>query len=136
MKIMVNKITLLKISPPSKPDLNTRLQFFSQSLGLFGSRDKEKSCFRIFIALIEAKKASRMLSSDEIAEKANLTRATAIHHLKNLEEHGLIKQEQKRYALRCNSFSALIQQLEKESQGLFENLEEVAEELDKKLELR
>lgn len=132
---MPTKITLLKIKRPEKQDINSQLQWFSQSLGLFSRRDKESSCFRIFITLVEAKKSHRMLSSDEIADKANLTRATAIHHLKNLEQHGLVKTEQNRYTLSCNSFSALIKQLEKESQELLTDLEEAAEELDEKLEL-
>ena len=133
---MPNKITIYKIKKPSTNDLNQELQWFSQSLGLFSSRDKEKSCFRIFIALVEAKKSSRFLSSDELADKANLTRATAIHHLKNLEQHGLVKQEHNRYTLSSNSFSALIKQLAWESKQLFEDLEEVSEELDKKLQLK
>ena len=133
---MPNKITLLKIKHPEKPDVNAQLQFFSQSLGLFNKRDKEKSCFRIFIALIEAKKSRRFLSSDEIAEKANLTRATIIHHLKNLEQHGLIKQENSRYALSNNNFSSIIKAIEKQSEELFEDLESTAEQLDKKLELK
>lgn len=132
---MASTITLYKLRKPEKPDMNKELQWFSQSLGLFSKRDKEKSCFRIFIALIEARKSHRMLSSDEIADKSSLTRATIIHHLKNLEQHGLVKAEQNRYALSCNSFSALIKQLEKESQELLTDLEEAAEELDKRLEL-
>src|SRR3989344_6724981 len=130
---MPNKITIYKIKKPSTNDLNSQLQFFSQSLGLFSSRDKEKSCFRIFIALVEAKKSRRFLSSDEIADKANLTRATIIHHLKNLEDHGLIRQENNRYSLSSNSFSSIIKTIEKESKELFEELESLAESLDEKL---
>jgi len=133
---MPNKITIYKVKKPSTNDLNSQLQFFSQSLGLFSSRDKEKSCFRIFIALVEAKKSRRFLSSDEIADKANLTRATIIHHLKNLEEHGLIRQENNRYSLSSNSFSSIIKTIEKESKELFEELESLAESLDEKLELK
>ena len=133
---MPNKITIYKIKKPSTNDLNQELQWFSQSLGLFSSRDKEKSCFRIFIALVEAKKSRRFLSSDEIADKANLTRATIIHHLKNLEEHGLIRQENNRYSLSSNSFSSIIKTIEKESKELFEELESLAESLDEKLELK
>ena len=132
---MPDKITLYKIKKPEKQNLNSELQWFSQSLGLFNKRDKEKSCFRIFIVLVEAKKIKRFFSSDEIADKSNLTRATVIHHLKNLEEHGLIKQENKRYSLSNNNLSLIIKNLESEIRKTIEDLKEAAEELDKKLEI-
>ena len=133
---MPSQITLYKIKKSEKPSLNSELQWFSQSLGLFNKRDKEKSCFRIFITLIEAKKSRRFLSSDEIADKSNLTRATVIHHLKNLEEHGLIRQENNRYSLSNNNLSSIIKTLESDLKNILEDLEETAKELDKKLELR
>ena len=133
---MPTQITIYKIKKPEKLNLNSQLQWFSQSLGLFNKRDKEKSCFRIFIVLIEAKKSSRYLSSDEIAEKANLTRATIIHHLKNLEDHGLIKKESNRYSLSCKNFSSIIRHLQEEFRQSLEDLEETAKELDNLLELK
>ncbi|HLC62818.1 MAG TPA: winged helix-turn-helix domain-containing protein [Candidatus Nanoarchaeia archaeon] len=133
---MPNQVTLYKIKRPEKLNINSQLQWFSQSLGLFNKRDKEKSCFRIFIALVEAKKSSRYLSSDEIAEKANLTRATIIHHLKNLEDHGLIKKESNRYSLSCKNFSSIIQHLQEQFKQSLEELEDTANNLDKLLELK
>lgn len=133
---MPSQLTIYKIKKPDKQDLNSQLQWLSQSIGLFNKRDKEKSCFRIFIALIEAKKSRRFLSSDEIAEKSNLTRATIIHHLKNLQEHGLIRQENNRYSLSYNNLSSLIKSLKSELTEVFEDLEESASEIDKKLELK
>ena len=127
---------IYKIKRPEKLNINSQLQWFSQSLGLFNKRDKEKSCFRIFIALVEAKKSSRYLSSDEIAEKANLTRATIIHHLKNLEDHGLIKKESNRYSLSCKNFSSIIQHLQEQFKQSLEELEDTANNLDKLLELK
>ena len=48
------KITIIKLRKSSEKNLNSDLQWFSNSLGLFNERDKEKSCFRVFIALIKA----------------------------------------------------------------------------------
>ena|SRR3989344_697649 len=131
----MKKITIYKISKPEVNDINKELQWFSESLGLFGIRDKERSCFRVFLELVKAKKSHRFISSDEIANNSRITRATVIHHLKNLEERGLIIHENKRYSLSMNSFSSLIKQMEKDFQKLIEDLEETANELDNKLEL-
>ena len=48
------RVTLIKTRKPQKKDLNTDLQWFSESLGLFSQRDKERSCFRIFVELVKA----------------------------------------------------------------------------------
>jgi len=37
------KITVLRLRKPAEKDVNKDLQWFSESLGLFGERDKEKS---------------------------------------------------------------------------------------------
>ena len=131
----MKKITIYKISKPEVNDINKELQWFSESLGLFGIRDKERSCFRVFLELVKAKKSHRFISSDEIANNSRITRATVIHHLKNLQERGLIIHENKRYSLSMNNFSSLIKQMEKDFQKLIEDLEETANELDNKLEL-
>jgi len=131
----IKKVTIFKIEKPSTQDLNKELQWFSESIGLFGSRDKEKSCFRVFIELIKAKKDHRLLSSDEIASQAHITRATAIHHLKNLQDRGLIRHQQNRYTLTVNDFVSLLEHVEQELDDVFEELKEAAEELNKKIGL-
>ena len=56
MVIRYQRITIIKSDKPKSHGLNQELQWFGASLGLFGLRDKDKSCFRIFIALIKGLK--------------------------------------------------------------------------------
>ena len=42
-----------------------KIQWFSNCIGMFNERDKEKSCFRIFVNLL---KEEEPVSSDEIAQ--------------------------------------------------------------------
>jgi len=39
----MEKITIISIRKPSEKNLNRDLQWFSESLGLFNERDKERS---------------------------------------------------------------------------------------------
>ena len=68
------KITIVKINRPAEKDINKELQWLGYSLGLFSIRDKDRSCYRIFLELLKAAKKGVPLSSDELAEKLNLQR--------------------------------------------------------------
>lgn len=102
-------------------------------MGLFGLRDKDKSCFRIFITLVKKSNSSTHISSDEIAEKLNLTRGTVVHHLTRLMESGIVVREKEGYLLRENNLQRLILDLERDTETIFEELKQVAKEIDEKL---
>src|SRR3989344_7954256 len=117
------KITIVNIKKPKQKNLNQDLQWFSRSIGLFSKRDKEKSCFRIFIELLKSEKG---LTSDEIADFSNLARATTIHHLKNLIEAGLVKKEKNRYFLIERDLESLVKKIENNIEITLRELKEIA----------
>ena len=129
------KITVIKIRKPAEKDVNKDLQWFSQSLGLFGERDKEKSCFRLFLELIKAARRRKTLSSDELAVRANLSRATVIHHLNKLQESGLVITHNNKYLLRVDNLENLVSEIKKDIMRTFEDLQDIARDLDEELGL-
>ena len=129
------KITVIKIRKPVEKGVNSDLQWFSESLGLFGERDKEKSCFRVFLELIKAARRGKGLHSDEIAIKSHLSRATVIHHLHKLMESGLVLSENNKYILRVSNLENLIEELKKDATRAFEDLQNIAKDLDEELGL-
>ncbi len=124
------RITIVKIRKPLQKNMNRDLQWFSESLGLFTERDKEKSCFRIFIELIKAARRKQPLSSDEIAYHSNLSRGTVVHHLNRLMESGLIVSHDNRYILRVDNLEELIEEIKKDVLKTLEDLKRIAEDLD------
>src|SRR3990167_11073730 len=82
----IYKITIISLRRPLEKTINQELQWFGNSLGLFNLRDKDKSCFRVFIELLKAAKANMPLTSDELAYRLNLSRGTVIHHINKLME--------------------------------------------------
>ena len=131
----IMKITIIKLRKPAEKDVNNDLQWFSESLGLFGDRDKEKSCFRVFLELIKAIRRKKALTSDEIALRSHLTRATVIHHLHKLIESGLIIPYESKYILRVDNLENLILELKKDLIRTFEDLQDLAKDLDEELGL-
>ncbi len=133
--MFVRRITIVNIRRPPKSSVNDELQWFGSALGLFGERDRDKSCFRIFIELIKAIKATGGLSSDELGERLGLTRATVIHHLNTLMERGIVRHEGNKYVMRGDRLSLLVDDLQRDMQHSMEEMKRAAEELDRLLQL-
>ncbi len=133
--IRFQRITIIKTRNPEKDNLNYELQWFGNSLGLFNLRDKDKSCFRIFIILLKVAKKDEMLSSDEIASRLNLSRGTVVFHLNKLMDSGIVISKNNRYMLRVDNLKELVDEVEKDMQKALSNLRDVAEDIDEKLSL-
>lgn len=129
------KVTIIKIRKTTDKEINKDLQWLSMSLGLFGERDKEKSCFRLFIELLKAARKRTVITSDELAARSHLTRATVIHHLNRLIESGIVIQQGNGYILRADNLETVIEEIKRDAMRVFEDLKLIAEELDEELGL-
>jgi len=125
------RITIVQISKPVRHDINAELQWLGDSLGLFSLRDKDKSCFRMFVELIKSAKSGTPLSSDELGERLHLTRGTVVHHLNRLMESGIVVSDKRRYVLRVEKLSSLVEEMEKDLERTYKNLKEIAEDIDR-----
>jgi len=114
-------------------NINEELQWFANSLGLFNLRDKDKSCFRIFLELLKASKLNLGLKSEDLAKKLKLSRATVVHHLDKLMKAGIVINEKNYYVLRTNSLEELVDEIRNDVENCFKTLREVAKEIDEKL---
>ncbi|MGV8141977.1 MAG: ArsR family transcriptional regulator [Candidatus Woesearchaeota archaeon] len=129
------RITIIRIKKPGQDHINEELKFLGESLGLFSERDKDKSCFRIFIVLIKALKTGHKITSDEIAESTSLTRGTVIHHLNRLMESGIVVSQKNYYMLAVDSMEELVELVKNNLTKTFDGLKQTARNIDKKLEL-
>ncbi len=129
------KITIVSIRRPHEHDINEKLQWFGASLGLFGNRDKDKSCFRIFIELVKNLREPGPVNSDDLAEKTGLTRGTVVHHLNKLMSAGIVTSEKNGYQLKVDNLKDLTEVVKGNVDKAFENLKDMADELDKRLGL-
>lgn len=133
--IRFQRITIIRSRTPEKENLNYELQWLGNSLGLFNLRDKDKSCFRIFITLLKAVKRGEILSSDELSSKLELSRGTVVFHLNKLMDFGIVINKNNRYMLRVDNLKELIDEMERDMKKACSNLREIAEDIDKRLEL-
>ena len=130
---MAKRIVVVKIRKKHHDNVNEDLRWMGNSLGLFGIRDKDSSCFRMFIILL--KHRDKTISSDEIAESLGLTRGTVVHHLNKLMNAGVVVREKGGYILRENSMQGVIRDMRKDMETMFGELRRAAKEIDQKLGL-
>lgn len=133
--IISRKITIVRVKRPDEDDINDKLQWLGDTLGLFNLRDKDRSCFRIFIELLKAAKKSSPLSSDELAERLGITRGTVIHHLNKLMGSGIVISHGSRYMLRVDNLTDLTEEIRRDVNRTFDKISSVAEEIDDMLGL-
>ncbi len=135
MRYEHQKITIIKFRKPLKKDINEELQWLGSSLGLFNLRDKDSSCFRIFIELVKSSRKKKPLSSDELAYKTGLSRGTVIHHLNRLMGSGIVVNEKNKYILRVENLKVLVDEIEKDIKRACSDLKEIAKNIDEGLGL-
>ncbi|MBI4438817.1 HTH domain-containing protein [Candidatus Woesearchaeota archaeon] len=130
------RITIIRANRPiRKSTVNDEIKWIANSLGLFGIRDKDSSCYRIFVELIKSVKSQNTVSSDEIAHNLGLSRATVIHHIKRLSDSGIIASEKNKYRLRVDNLEVLVAEIERDVERAFEDMKLIAKKIDQELGL-
>jgi len=132
---MAQRITIIRLRQPPSHEVNARLQWLGTSLGLFGDRDKDRSCFRLFVEILNSSRRNEGLTSDELAYRLRLSRATVIHHLHKLLDSGIVVHEQSRYLLRDRRLQDVLGDMQRDAERLYADLRAVAAEIDQRLGL-
>ena len=133
MRIIKQRFTIINMHRPYKSTINEDLQWLGSSLGLFSLRDKDKSCFRIFIELLKSAKRHQGLSSDEMAARLKLSRGTIIFHINKLASTGIVINDKNKYMLRVDSLKELINEIDKDLNRTMDRLKEVGDKIDEQL---
>ena len=102
---------------------------------MFSLRDKDKSCYRIFIVLVKALKLRVELSSDELALQTGLTRGTVIHHLNHLMATGIVVNYRNKYSIAFDTLEELVTQMRASVNNVFDDISGLAKQIDNDLDL-
>jgi len=103
-------------------------------LGYFSLRDKQETAGRIFRLLVkECCGDSEGLSSDDIADRLELSRGSIVHHLNSYISSGLVLKEHNLYRLRSASLQKCIDEIKADIDRIFKQMTKIATEIDEKL---
>jgi len=127
------RITIIRSTAPRKKSVNEEIRWFGYSLGLFGLRDRDSSCYRIFVELLKSSRSKRGMTSDELAYRIGLSRGTVIHHINRLIDSGIVVSERRHYILRVTNLEVLVEELKKDMWRSLEDLSAIAKKIDDEL---
>ena len=131
---MPQQIIIRKVRSPAPGNLNEDIDYLCKSLGYFTQRDKKDTAGEIFRLLVkEACEPDRYLTSDEIAEKINMSRGAVIHHLNHFISSGIVTKEHNTYRLRSQSLQKSMEEIRSDIERIMDQMIKIATEIDDKL---
>jgi predicted transcriptional regulator len=131
---MTQQIIIKKVRSPAPGSLEDDINYLCKSLGYFSKRDKQDTAGKIFQLLVkEACEPERCVTSDEIAEKLQLTRGAIVHHLNSFISSGIVIKEHNSYRLRSASLQKSMEEIKVDIERIMEQMIKIAVEVDEKL---
>ena len=116
-------------------DVEKDLEWICRSFGFLEPRDKRRTAYRVFRAIIEAARNNEGLSSDEIADKLALSRGTIVHHVNKMIKSGLVIYHEGQYKLRGRNLVTTVKEIQLDTERIFESLRDVCKNIDDLLHL-
>jgi predicted transcriptional regulator len=131
---MPQRIMIRKVRSPAAGSIDDDIDFLCKSLGYFSKRDKQDTAGKIFRLLVkEACEPEKCLTSDEIAERLDLTRGAILHHLNNFMLAGIVIKEHNRYRLRSASLQKSLEEISSDISRIMRQMLKIASDIDEQL---
>lgn len=111
-----------------------RIVRFCQSLRIVEERDVDGTVVRV-VRTVLTRARDKAVGGTELAEASGLKRVTVLHHLRRLEELGLVAREDHKYRLRISCMEALMEQMRRDTLAMFAEAEEMARQIDSEYQL-
>lgn len=111
------------------------MEWFCRSLGLLGKRDRNKTGMKIFAMLVEAAKEYKSVDADVVAQKVKVTRTAVLHHIRTMEDEGLVERGNGGFGLRAHNFRDLVDEIEKDVVRALGSIKEIAEDMDSRMNM-
>lgn len=127
---MSQRIAIRELRLPAKEDKDDDIKWLVKSLCLSTNRDLEDSAIKVFKLFLDAASKNTALGSTDIARELDLTRGAVLHHLKRLEDSGLIVRTQRRYALKGSGLEEAIETMERDMERMLARVRKIASDID------
>ncbi|AKB82399.1 hypothetical protein MSBR3_1821 [Methanosarcina barkeri 3] len=128
--MMVQQIILRYLEKPHVKSMEDDLLWLCDSFGFSSGRDTENTATRIVFSLLDRLSNDEITSSEALAEDLQMKISRVNHHLRNLNDSGLLYRKKRLIYLRGGSLKAAVKEMRKDSERIFDELESIAEEID------
>lgn len=105
---------------------------FCEAVGVVSGRDKDKTVIQVFRTMVKHS-GEEGIGGSELSKLSGVNRITCLHHLKRLQEAGIVESERGRYHLKHENLKRTMKELRREALSLFDMIEEMAQEIDREM---
>jgi predicted transcriptional regulator len=133
---MVQQIILRYLEKPHVKSLEEDLLWLCDSFGFSSGRDTENTATRIVFSLLDKLSNDEITSSEALADDLEVKISRVNHHLRNLNDSGLLYRKKRLVYLRGGSLKAAVKEMRKDSERIFDELESIAEEIDLRIGIK
>jgi len=133
---MVQQIILRHLEKPRVKSLEEDLLWLCNSFGFSSGRDTENTSTRIIFSLLDKLSNNEITSSEALAEDLEMKISRVNHHLRNLNDSGLLYRKKRLIYLRGGSLKAAVKEMRKDSERIFDELEIIAGEIDSRIGIK
>jgi predicted transcriptional regulator len=128
---MYREIRIRAVRKPIRKDPDEDIKWLCGSLGLCSGRDTEELSRKILIGLLQRfAEEKKPIASEDIAFDLKIKQARVNHHIRNLIESGFVYRDKKKIFLRGGSLKSTIEEIKKDTERVFDELINIAEEID------
>lgn len=132
----MKRFVIHEIREPQKQDIDEDIEWMCRCLGILSNRDFDKTSTKLFESFLAASKKNRSLSSDDLADKVGISRATVIHHIHRFETAGVVIKSEEGYELRTNSLHDVINEIEMDIERMLQRMKKIADDIDEEMGLK
>ncbi len=133
---MTNQIVLINLEKPMKKDVEDDLFWLCNSFGLSSGRDVENTSTRIVMSMLDRISDNEEVTSKMIADALGIKLSRVNHHLRSLIDSGLVYRKKRALCLRGGSLRAAVQEMRRDSERMFDDLEKIAAEIDRDMGIK
>ena len=117
-------------------DLDDDLLWFCNSFGLSSGRDVENTSTRIVMSMLDRICEDEGVTSKMIADALGINLSRVHHHLRSLIDSGLVYRKKRTLCLRGGSLRAAVQEMRRDSDRIFDDLEKFAADIDRNMGIK
>ncbi len=115
------------------PGKGDPIEALCEAAGIVSGRDTDRTVVQVFRTVVKYSRSDG-IGGSELSELSGVNRITCLHHLKRLEEAGIVERENRRYHLRNENLQMTMHELRKQALTMFEDLEKMAAEIDQDMD--
>lgn len=127
---MTFKITLKDIEKPFEKNSEEDIKWICMSLGIYAGKGKNETTMRVFTLILEAASENRGTTTQEIHNKLNLSRVSAINHLNKLMDSNLVVRQKTEYRLRAPNLKRTIREVTKDIIRALRDMDTIIDDID------